>query len=183
MEKLRKLTQMTEHPEQYTDKEWQKIFEGETVSQEEIDQAWQRFEKEHSRRSNRPILKIAASFIGILLLSGIAVAAILHTTKPEAPVTETTKTEVRADNKTAPAVTASVQEPHTVIFENTELQQIIDSLAIYYKVKPYYRRESSRQLRLYYEWDQHNSIAEITELLNNFEQVSISLKGDSIIIE
>jgi hypothetical protein len=50
-------------------------------------------------------------------------------------------------------------------------------------VKPYYRRESSRQLRLYYEWDQHNSIAEITELLNNFEQVSISQKGDSIIIE
>ena len=183
MEKLRKLAQMAEHPERFTDEEWQEVFEGETVSQEQIDQAWQRFEKRHPRRPNRSILKIAASFIGILLLSGIAVAAILHTTKPEAPVTETTKTEVRTDNETSPATTASVQEPHTVIFENTELQQIIDSLAIYYKVKPYYRRESSRQLRLYYEWDQHNSIAEITELLNNFEQVSISLKGDSIIIE
>lgn len=183
MEKLRKLTQMTEHPEQYTDKEWQEIFEGETVSQEEIDQAWQRFEKEHSRRPNKSILNIAASFIGILLLSGIAVAAILHTTKPKAPVTETTKTEVRADNETSPATIASIQEQHTVIFENTELQQIVDSLAIYYKVKPYYRRESSRQLRLYYEWDQHNSIMEITNLLNNFEQVSISLRGDSIIIE
>ena len=174
---------MAEHPERFTDEEWQEVFEGETVSQEQIDKAWQRFEKRHPRRPNRSILKIAASFIGILLLSGIAVAAILHTTRTEAPVTETTKTEVRADNETAPAVTVNVQEPHTVIFENTELQQIIDSLAIYYKVKPNYRRESSRQLRLYYEWDQHNSIEEITELLNNFEQVSISLKGDSIIIE
>jgi hypothetical protein len=183
MEKLRKLTQMTEHPEQYSDKEWQEVFEGETISQEQIDQAWQRFEKEHPRRPNRSILKIAASFIGILLLSGIAVAAILHTTKPDVYVTETTKTEVRADNETSPATTTSAQEPHTVIFENTELQQIVDSLAIYYKVKPYYRRESSRQLRLYYEWDQHNSISEITSLLNNFEQVCISLRGDSIIIE
>ena len=128
MEKLRKLTQMAEHPEQYSDKEWQEIFEGETISQEQIDLAWQRFEKEHPHRPNRSILKRAASFVGILLLSGIAVAAILHTTKPETPVTETTKTEVRTDNETSPATTASVQEPHTVIFENTELQQIIDSL-------------------------------------------------------
>lgn len=174
---------MTEHPEQYSDKEWQEVFEGDTISHEQIDQAWQRFEKEHPQHPNRPVLKIAASFIGILLLSGIALAAILHTTRTEAPETETTKTVVRADDKTSPAVTASVQEPHTVIFENTELQQIIDSLAIYYKVKPAYRRDYVRQLRLYYEWDQHNSISEITNLLNNFEQVSISLKGDSIIIE
>ena len=181
MEKLKKLTQMTEHPEQYSDKEWQEVFEGETISQEQIEQAWQRFEKEHPRRPNRSILKIAASFIGILLLSGIAVAAILHTTKPEQLVTDTTKTEVRVYNEATPA--ASVQKPHIVIFEDTELQQIVDSLAIYYKVKPCYHRDSARKLRLYYEWDQHNSIAEIANLLNNFEQVSISLKGDSIIIE
>lgn len=183
MEKLRKLTQMTEHPELYSDKEWQEVFEGETVSDEQIEQAWQRFEKEHPRRPNRSFLKIAASFIGILLLSGIAVAAILQTRQKESPIAEIIKPKVEADHKTLPASTSHVQEPHTVVFENAELQQIVDSLAIYYKVKPAYRRDYVRQLRLYYEWDQHNSIAEITNLLNNFEQVSISLKGDSIIIE
>ena len=66
MEKLRKLTQMTEHPEQYSDEEWQEIFGGETVSDEQVETEWKRFEQQHFPRHNRQWLKMAASFIGIL---------------------------------------------------------------------------------------------------------------------
>ena len=76
MEKLRKLTQMTEHPEQYSDEEWQEIFGGETVSDEQVETEWKRFEQQHFPRHNRQWLKMAASFIGILMLSGIAYATI-----------------------------------------------------------------------------------------------------------
>jgi len=183
MEKLRKLTQMAEHPEQFSDKEWQEVFKGETVSQEQIEQAWQHFNKEHLHRKSRPFLKIAASFIGFLLLSSIAIAAIIQTRQKESPTTEVTMKTTKDEGKAITVPTGSVMEPHTVVFENAELQQIMDSLSMYYNMKHGFRRDSARQLRLYYEWDQHNNIEEITELLNNFEQVNISLKGDSIIIE
>jgi hypothetical protein len=71
----------------------------------------------------------------------------------------------------------------TVVFEDAELQQIVDSLSIYYKVKPAYRQEQARHLRLYYEWDQHHSIEDVTRQINHFDHISISMKGDSIIIE
>ena len=71
MEKLRKLTQMTEHPEQYSDEEWQEIFGGETVSDEQVETEWKRFEQQHFPRHNRQWLKMAASFIGITVKPSI----------------------------------------------------------------------------------------------------------------
>ena len=183
MEKLRKLTQMTEHPEQYTEEEWQEVFGGETVGQEQIDRAWQHFEAKHLHRPSRLILKMAASFVGILLLSGIAVAALLYTRQAPPLPTEIVKPEARVERQAVPAPASSIQEPHTVVFEDAELQQIIDSLTFYYKVKPGYRRESARRLRLYYEWNQRNSIGQTVDEMSHFSRFGISLKGDSIIIE
>lgn len=174
---------MTEHPEQYTDEEWQEVFGGKTVSQEQIDQEWQHFEAEHLHRPSRLFLKIAASFVGILLLSGIAVAAILYTRQASPSPTGIAKPEARVERQAVPASASSVQEPHTVVFEDAELQQIVDSLALYYKVKPGYRRESVRYLRIYYEWNQRNSIGQTVSEISHFDHIDISLKGDSIIME
>ncbi|MBQ8948854.1 MAG: DUF4974 domain-containing protein [Prevotella sp.] len=183
MEKLRKLTQMTEHPELYSDEEWQEIFDGETVSDEQVEAEWERFEQQHFSQHNRQWLKIAASFIGVLILSGVALAAI-----------HLASSHHDDDNSTMPATTISTQgvgeaqpemgeRPHTVVFENAELQQIVDSLTYYYNIKPVYRYDAPRHLRLYYEWDQRNSIEDIASQISQFDRVSISLMGDSIIIE
>jgi hypothetical protein len=185
MEKLRKLTQMTEHSEQYSDEEWQEIFGGETVSDEQVETEWKRFEQQHFPRHNRQWLKMAASFIGILMLSGIAWAAVQiigshddsHGNAVEATNTVTIPQAAKEKRETAAAT------PHTVVFKDAELQEIVDSLTYYYQVKPAYRNASVRHLRLYYEWDQHNSIGDIASQISNFDHVSISLKGDSIIIE
>ena len=50
-------------------------------------------------------------------------------------------------------------------------------------MKPGYRRESARRLRLYYEWNQRNSIGQTVDEMSHFSRFGISLKGDSIIIE
>lgn len=184
MEKLKKLTQMIEHPEQYSDEDWKDIFDGNTISDEQIEAEWKRFEQQHFAQHNRLWQKIAASFIGILMLSGVALAAVHifgsydDTHDDTSKATNTTTTVQAAEGERETKAT-----PHTVIFENTELQQIIDSLTCYYKVKPAYRHDSTRHLRLYYEWDQHNSINDIANQISHFDHVSINLKGDSIIVE
>lgn len=185
MEKLRKLTQMTEHPKQYSDEEWKEVFDGETVSDEQVEDEWKSFEQQHFPQHNRQWLKMAASFIGILMLSGIALAAVhiignhdeTHGNTVKTTSTATTVQTVEEERETAKAT------PHTVVFEDAELQQIVDSLTYYYQVKPTYRNDSIRHLRFYYEWDQHNSIGDIASQISNFDHVSISMKGDSIIIE
>jgi len=185
MEKLKKLTQMTEHPEQYSDEDWKDIFDGNTISDEQIEAEWKRFEQQHFAQHNRQWLKIAASFIGILMLSGIALAAVHiigsyddHEDNTVKAVSTTVSTQgASEEHPTTGAV------PHTVVFENTELQQIIDSLTYYYNVKPTYRHTAVRHLRLYYEWDQRNSFADVASQISQFDHVNISLKGDSIIIE
>ena len=78
---------MTEHPERYSEEEWQEIFNGETVSEEETESAWKQFKSAHfndleesqqaSVHKMPTLFKMAAMFIGILLISGIAVAAIV----------------------------------------------------------------------------------------------------------
>ena len=185
MEKLRKLTQMTEHPEQYSDEEWQEIFDGETVSNEQTEAEWRSFEQQHFPQRNRLWLKIAASFIGILMISGIALAAI-HLVGSQHDNSNNTNQETNTTVETPvpnelPQIAETV--PQTVVFENVELEQIVDSLTYYYKVKPTYRNDAVRHLRLYFEWDQHNSIDDIASQISHFEHINISLKGDSIIIE
>ena len=185
MEKLRKLTQMTEHPEQYSDEEWKEVFDGNTVSEEQVEAEWKRFEQQHYPQHNRQWLKIAASFIGILMLSGIALAAVhlissQHDDDGDVAKAPSTVVTTQGNGEAEPETGAS---PHTVVFENAELQQIVDSLTYYYNIKPVYRYDAARHLRLYYEWDQHNSIDDIASQISHFDHVSISMKGDSIIIE
>lgn len=186
MEKLRKLIQMTEHPEQYCDEEWQEIFDGETVSKAQVEEAWTRFERRHMGTPRQQWMKIAASFVGVLMLSGIALAAI-HIIRSshndvEADCQSPTQ-EVQVVNTNQLTEQATNTPARTVVFEDAELRQIVDSLSLYYKVKPAYRHEAVRHLRLYYEWDQHQSLGRVVSELNHFDHVSIGLQGDSIIIK
>ena len=194
MERLKKLTEMTEHPDRYSDEEWQEVFGGETVGKEETDEAWKRFASKHfpaeeepqqtSMQSKSPLLKMAATFAGILIISGLAFAAIMMSHQNAAEQTpqtvQTTPTEQKQaleekDEKRA--------DMHIVTFEDAELQQIIDSLSAYYSVKPVFHQQQARHLRLYYEWDQHSSINEVVSEINHFDHINITLQGDSIIIK
>ena len=91
-EKIERLLDMTEHPEHYTEEEMQKILADKETREYydliiktddaytkcpdvDVDKALQEFETKHSRHF--PLAKIAAIFIGILLVSGITYAAIV----------------------------------------------------------------------------------------------------------
>lgn len=174
---------MTEHPELYSEEEWQEIFDGETVSDEQVETEWERFEQQYFAQPSSQWLKIAASFIGVLILSGIALAAVHLVGSHHDDDSRTMTTATISSQDAGEAQPEKRVRPHTVVFEDAELQQIVDSLTYYYNIKPVYRYDSARHLRLYYEWDQRNSIDDIASQISQFDRVSVSLKGDSIIIE
>ena len=64
------------HPEEYSEKELDQMLEDVDASVPDVEEAWRRFEEEHVvKRQRGSWLKIAAMFVGVLMLSGIAYAA------------------------------------------------------------------------------------------------------------
>ena len=63
------------HPEKYTDKQLDQMLDEVNTPVPDANSEWMRYKK---KRSGFPILKIAASIIGVLMLSGIAYATIAH---------------------------------------------------------------------------------------------------------
>lgn len=194
MERLKKLTEMTEHPDRYSDEEWQEVFGGETVGKEETDKAWKRFASKHfpaeeepqqtSMQSKSPLLKMAAAFAGILIISGLAFAAIMmshHDAGEQAP--QTARTSPTEQKQTVEEKEEKRAAMRTVTFEDAELQQIADSLSAFYNVTPVFLQQQARHLRLYYEWDQRSNIGEVVSEINHFDHINITLQGDSIIIK
>ena len=128
-------------------------------------------------------MRIAAMFIGVLMLSGIAFAAYRLVVGGDS---ESPTQEVRTANPTQQAGT--LQQTQTDLnsirtFENAELQQILKELSDYYHVSVEYRNEQSRHIRLYTKWDTAAPLQQIIELLNGFEKVSVRLIDNQIIAE
>ena len=206
MKDIEQLLKMTERPQDYTDEELQKL-----MSDPEMREYYElmvsaeagfalRKEKNHGDRSrdsagqnHGPVpmilslgnrfMRIAAMFIGVLMLSGIAFAAyrLVVGGDPESPTQE-----MRTANPTQQAGTLqqAQTDPNSIrTFENAELQQILQELSDYYHVSVEYRNEQSRHIRLYTKWDTAAPLQQIIELLNGFEKVSVRLIDNQIIAE
>ena len=204
MKDIEQLLKMTERPQDYTDEELQKL-----MSDPEMREYYElmvsaeagfalRKEENHEDRScdsagpnHRPMIlslgnrfmRIAAMFIGVLMLSGIAFAAYRLVVGGDS---ESPTQEVRTANPTQQAGTLqqTQTDPNSIrTFENAELQQILQELSDYYHVSVEYRNEQSRHIRLYTKWDTTAPLQQIIELLNGFEKVSIRLIDNQIIAE
>lgn len=131
--------------------------------------------------------KIAASFIGVLLASGIAFAAIqivrnISTPKPQQPTTEQTTdidpvTSLQAD--TVQADTISV-EPY--IFNNVPLDSMLTAIATAHGVGVKFENESARQLRFHFVWKREDSLSRVVEKLNTFEAVNIGMEDKTLVV-
>ena len=131
--------------------------------------------------------KIAASFIGVLLASGIAFAAIqvvrnISTPKPQQPTTEQT-TDI---NPVAPLPADTVQtdtipvEPY--IFNNVPLDSMLTAIAAAYGVGVEFENEAARQLRFHFVWKREDSLDRVVEKLNTFEAVSIGMEDKTLVV-
>ena len=202
MNKTDLLFQMMEQPQAYTDQQWQEILSDEEcrelytlmsktqsafdaqkeIDDEIIDGEWKRL----THSSNRNWLRVAAMYIGVLLISGIAFATVQlmrsYGNKPAEvePQPQVVKTRV-SDVHKQPADTTATIPP--VVFDNVTLDSILPQIAQHYGYTVSFRSDKSKPLRLFLKWNPQDSIQKVTEKLNLFEQIHIVLDEQTMIVE
>ena len=182
---------MQEEPDKFSDKEIEAMMDD--LDQEaDVDEAWQQFENEELRMKNEEfatallamrfhssLRKVAASFVGMLLVSGIAFAAVhfvRHYQKPEAPqVADTTAVA----NSSFFILHSSLKN---VVFDNVTLDSIARDIAAYHHLETDLQNEQAGQLRFYFVWNQDESLQEVIEKLNMFEQVNLAVEDHKLIV-
>ena len=169
-----------------------------------VDEEWTKFEAKHFGREKgkvkrekgkvkrekgreRPLfLKIAAMFVGVLMLSGIAFAAIhLMTSRETGGRSQEGVALVDAQLSTDASRQAEQDSTATkpVVYENTELAVILDDIATFYQVEPVYKKETTKHIRLYFTWNKKLSIDDVVGMFNKFERFHITRYDKILIVE
>ena len=188
-DKIRLLLDMHEHPENYTDEQLERAMTD--IPEPDVDGEWQRFEQAHfAPVKNRSWLKVAAIFLGVIMLSAFtyaAIRAVRHSTvdKAKEPI-EDVVTATRPESTVGPrlgvADTATVAvEP--IVFDNQPLDQMLENIAPHYGMQLEFRNEDARALRFYFVWQPDEDLDAALERLNLFESVNISKEGNTIVVE
>ena len=182
------------HPEDYTDEQLDQMLDETDIKVPDANEAWEKFRNEkrevksekREAKSERPmLLKIAAMFIGILMLSGIAYAAvqIIRSQKSEVESQEavvSTNTQHLSPNAQAPADSTAMKP---VVYEDTELATILNEIATFHQCEVVYKSEASKHIRLYFTWDQKATIDELIGTFNKFERIHITRDNKKLIVE
>jgi hypothetical protein len=169
------------HPERYTDEQLAQMLDETKIPVPNTEKEWQR----QRPARQRPLMRWAAIIIGVLMLSGITYAAVHIVSniesKPKVAITNR-KPDMKKVKKTYGVEAASTkQEP--VIYNNVELQQIMQYIADGYSVKVEFKNEAARTLRFYLQWEADDTLQEIIDKINHFEKVHLTLHEETIIIE
>ena len=203
-DKIRLLLDMHEHPENYTDEQLAAMLDDEVqeqlatakraitdIPEPDVDAEWQHFEQEHfAPVKNRSWLKVAAVFLGVIMLSAFtyaAIHAVRHSTvdkakEPIEDVVTVTQPESTVGPRLGVADTAAVvAEP--IVFDNQPLDQMLEQIAPHYGMQVEFRNEDARALRFYFVWQPDEDLDAVLERLNLFESVNISKEGNTIVVE
>ena len=186
---------MQEEPDKYSDQEIEAMMD-DLDQVPDVDEAWQQFAKQHisSVRLMHTWRKVAAMIFGILTLSGIAFAAV-HIVRQaqheERPVTAVEKPQSAVIvPQTLPTDTIVKSGP--VVFDNVTLDSIAKDIATYHHLDVDLQNERQRvgssagmqasQLRFYFVWNQEESLQEVIEKLNMFEQVNLAVEDGKLMV-
>ena len=131
--------------------------------------------------------RAAASFIGVLLASGIAFAAIqvvrnISTPKPQQPTTEQTTDIEPVTSLPADTVKADTIPVEPYIFNNVPLDSMLTAIATAHGVGVEFENDAARGLRFHFVWKREDSLARVIEKLNTFEAVNISLEDKTLVV-
>ena len=218
-ENIRQLLEMLDHPEAYTEQEIHDIINRDEDTREtyrlmveakrssrnrqdetpvDVDAAWQRFAEQNKTQSsilNSQIKKIAASFIGVLLISGIAFAAIhivRHYVGGDVPTPPQETQIVEANQQVALDDTVKVETTDTiapratmepVVFDNVPLEEMLPEIAAHYDATVTFANDKARQLRFRFVWNPLQDIGQVVSDLNQFESLTVTLKDNQITVE
>ena len=200
---------MQEAPDKYSDQEIEAMMD-DLDQVPDVDEAWQQFESEEffaeqsgkaerrvkseefatalpTMRFHSLLRKMAASFVGLLLVSGVAFAAI-HIVRQyqETEVPQAAGTMAKANsslftlNSSLP--TDTIVKSGSVVFDNVTLDSIAKDIATYHHLDMDFQNNQASQLRFYFVWNQEESLQEVIEKLNMFEQINLAVENGKLIV-
>jgi hypothetical protein len=209
-EKRLMLFDMQEHPEKYTDEQMEHLLADEEVKRflrdlamarmagkkatpmkVDVDKAW----KEFSNGSYRNRMKIAASIVGIIFLSGVALAAVQNgwlnfSTSDKVVDNKAMAEQIVPSNTLAnDSLKAMTVEPtdsldmKPVVFDNAELGTILMQMADFYQVKVEYMNANTQHVRLFFNWNKTKTLEQNMELLNAFDRIQIEYVEGILIVK
>lgn len=208
-EKRLMLFDMQEHPDKYTDEQMEHLLADEEVKEflrdlamarmagkkatpkkVDVDKAW----KEFSNGSYRNRMKIAASIVGIIFLSGVALAAVqngwLNISTSDKVVDNKAMAEqiVPSNTLANDSLKAMTVEPtdsldiKPVVFDNAELGTILMQMADFYHVKVEYMNANTQHVRLFFNWNKTKTLEQNLELLNAFDRIQIEYADGTLMV-
>jgi hypothetical protein len=179
------------HPENYTEEQLSQMLDEANIPVPDANEEWERFSVKCRTENSKlytlhsKLIRIAATFIGVLILSGIAYAAINHflmvKDKPKVALTERTPDVNMVENAYGVEMIPTDMAP--VVFNNVELQQIMQYVANGYGVKVAFMNDSVRTIRFYLQWEADDTLLEIINKINHFEKVHLTLNEETITIQ
>lgn len=209
-EKRLMLFDMQEHPDKYTDEQMEHLLADEEVKEflrdlamarmagkkatpkkVDVDKAW----KEFSNGSYRNRMKIAASIVGIIFLSGVALAAVQNgwlnfSTSDKVVDNKAMAEQIVPSNTLAnDSIKAMTVEPtdsldmKPVVFDNAELGTILMQMADFYHVKVEYMNANTQHVRLFFNWNKTKTLEQNLELLNAFDRIQIEYVEGILIVK
>lgn len=188
-EKLQRLLEMQEHPECYTDEEIRQL-----IADEECRQLYEQMvratdavyaEKVKATPQSRRWLRVAATFLSVLMLSGIAYAAyrIAVGGDLQSPTEETRISNPPSTIHHSPSPSEEPEEADSIhIFSNAPLDELAGELATYYNKVADIRSAQAHELRLYYKWERKDRLEDVINDLNHFDHVSLTVEDDKLIV-
>ena len=222
-EKRLMLFDMQEHPEKYTDEQVERLLADEEAQEflrdlamarmagkkaapkkVDVDKAWKEFSEKHNKAksisngANTPYrnrMQIAASIIGIIFLSGVALAAVHNgwfkfaasdkVANNKAVAEQTDKSGLSADDSLK-AVTAEQKDSldmKPIVFDNAELSTILTQMADFYHVKVKYDNAATQHVRLFFNWNKTKTLEQNLEILNAFDRIQIEYTEGELVVK
>ena len=165
------------------DAEWEKFAASHA---EELDTLDEGKRKPHFASLLTPH-KIAASFIGVLLASGIAFATIqvvrnISMPKPQQPTTEQTTNIEPVTSLPTDTVKADTIPVEPYIFNNVPLDSMLTAIAAAHGVGVEFENDAARGLRFHFVWKREDSLTRVIEKLNTFEAVNIGIEDKTLVV-
>ena len=131
--------------------------------------------------------RLVASFIGVLLVSGIAFAAIqiVRYTQQNSPKTEEVINTPKPANVTPTdtLTTDTIATPQPIIYDNVPLEKMLPEIAAHYDANVTFVNDEAPQLRFRFVWNPQKGIDQVVSDLNQFERLTVTLKDNQITVE
>lgn len=203
MNKTHLLFQMTEHPQNYMEDQWNEVLSDtecrecytlmamargfylaqREITDDEMEAEWSRLVGKPAKTvtPKRKLMRAAAVITGGLMLSGIAFATVRMVRKNGQKTAAVEMKETTTTAKTESKRTAASVQP--VVFDNVPLSRIVHDIAACHNMQSEVMNKEAGKLRFYFVWKPQDSLQKVVGQLNQFKRVNIVVANNKLVVK